>query len=1637
MNSSTDFATPWLRPRFRHPAALAGLAGLFLLFLLSLTARAQAPDIVWQNALGGSENDVAKAITRTPDGGFAVAGQTNSSNGDVSSKNGFSDAWVVKLDASGNLVWQKTVGGPNLDDARAITATSDGGFVVAGVMPSDGSSDAWVVKLDASGNTVWQKTYGGTSSDVANAITATSDGGFVVVGTTASNDGDVSGNNGSFDYWILKLNASGELLWQKTLGGSDADFGEAITLAGDGGYVVAGYSSSNDGDVSGNNGERDAWVVKLDASGNLVWQKSLGGSNQDFATAITMTSDMGFVVSGPTASSDGDVTGNKGSRDFWVVKLDASGNLVWQKTLGSTGFDVSNAVVTTSDGGIVVAGGVPTNDGDVTENKGGYDIWVVKLNASGNLVWQKSYGGTLVDEASALTTTSDGGLVVAGSTESNDGDASGNQGARDFWVVRLASPTPPTPNNGIRYVDASRPDDSGDGLSWATAHKSLQTALSAAVSGDKIWVASGTYKPTTSTSDRRAVFALKDDLAIYGGFTSGQANLSDRNPDPVTNGTVLSGDIDGNGNLSGNSYHIIKNGGLQQERIAAGGPEPSELTASAILDGFKITGGNADHNFRDNSPDARLGGGMFLGSGSPTITNCLFQDNSADNSGGAVFNAGSPKFTKCTFVGNRTDFGGGGAFYSEGQGAPTEFTKCTFRNNIASSSGGAINCILNSTKITDCVFENNSVSDERSGNGGAINSNGGDLQIVRTTFTSNNAREGGAVWHSTPQARLSAELGTQAGLFGDLTLTNCSFLNNTAYQGGAMYNFSTIPVFLNCSFIGNSASDDGGVLYENSGSTRMTNCSFQGNSATVSGGVAYLVNNASPVFTNDVFWNNTENNTIQGGGSSPGTATITYSLIDQAQVPPGEGNKITSTNPFVSTTSNVLRDGSPAIDMGLNSANDTGTDLAGNARVFNGTIDMGAYESQTTVTPPVEAPTVSNLSASPNPICAGQPVTFMATVGNTSGTYDYTLTNNNGTTKTGQASGGNFSQSVTAMGSGAQNFTLTITTSAGNGMGSTSLTVNAAPAPPMLSADPATITAGQSSNLTAAGCSGTVTWSNGLGTGTTKSVSPATTTTYTATCTTNGCTSTNGSVTVTVQGTPPPPPPATGECLALGDQCTGNEFEVKKYNFEMAAAGFRTLALTYRSAESPATLRLTINGALRTMMLPQTPADRSFATLTLGGTYPFNAGSNAIAIASGDGYFCLRQLCTDGATGGCTPPAAPMLSADPASITAGQSSSLTASGCSGTVTWSNGLGTGNTKSVSPATTTTYIATCTTNGCTSGDGSVMVTVQGTPPPTTGNCLALGDQCSGNQFEVKNYTLSQATAGNRTLALTYRAPEGPATLRLTINGTLRTMTLPQTSGSGAYATVTLGGTYALNAGGNAISIASGGGYFCFRQLCTNGDGTPPPPQPAPSNCLALGDQCSGNMFEIKNYTLGQATAGSRTLALTYRAPEGPATLRLTINGTLRTMTLPQTSGSGAYATVTLGGTYALNAGGNAISIASGGGYFCFRQLCTDGGNSATRLSAEEITTAPTPLAAYPNPTEGTFEASFYLAPGQRASLDVNDMLGRPIWTKALTGRGEHKEQVRLPEAASGMFILRLQRENAQPGQAAEFTKVLMVK
>jgi hypothetical protein len=429
---------------------------VIILALIALYSYSYAqPHIEWQKCYGGSRIDKAYSMAQTTDGGFIVAGCSESKDGDVIGNHESEDYWVIKLDSLGTNQWERCLGGTQSDFALSIQQTNDGGFITAGSsFSNDGdvtghhgtldSCDYWIVKLNASGEIQWQKSLGGNFDDYATSIQQANDSGFVVAGWTLSNNGDVTGNHGNKDCWIVKLNSSGDIQWQKCLGGSNTEEARAIQQTKDGGYIVAGCSFSNNGDVTVHHNDSiytDCWIVKLDSSGEIQWQKSLGGNSDDWAYSIQQING-GFIVAAITRSSDGDVTRkNNGWSTIWIVKLDVDANIIWEKSMGGSRGNQTYAIQQTSDGGYILAGYSNSDDGDVKDHHGStnyYDAWIIKLDSEGCLQWQKSYGGTKDEYTFSIHQTRDDGFVIAGFSNSNDCDVSGNHGGYDYWIVKLS-----------------------------------------------------------------------------------------------------------------------------------------------------------------------------------------------------------------------------------------------------------------------------------------------------------------------------------------------------------------------------------------------------------------------------------------------------------------------------------------------------------------------------------------------------------------------------------------------------------------------------------------------------------------------------------------------------------------------------------------------------------------------------------------------------------------------------------------------------------------------------------------------------------------------------------------------------------------------------------------------------------------------------------------------------------------------------------------------------------------------------------------------------------------------------------------------------------------------------------------------
>lgn len=411
-------------------------------------------EVEWAKTFGGSLEDDATSIVETPDGGYAIAGFTLSNDGDISDKTSTdADVWVFKTSAEGVLQWSKTFGGSADDRATKIINTNDGGFAVSGftrsndgdISQQNGFYDFWLLKLDANGNLQWEKTYGFSGNDQGQSVIQTSDGGYFTTGfldfdgrSAQQNTPSKSGNrHGVGEFWGIKTNASGLEQWNANFGGTNNDRAYDVVQTSDSGYLLVGNTESDDFDITNPRGSYDFWIVKIDPSGNLLWQKNYGGSAIEIAYTVTKTLDGNYLILGDTRSSDQQVTNPKGNADAWLLKINENGELLWQKSYGGSQFDTGRSIIEKPDGNLIVFGTSRSNDQDVSENYGQSDFWLVITDETGSTTFEKNYGGSALDFGNASLLTFAGNIVLAGSTESNDFDVPNNQGSKDVLVIKL------------------------------------------------------------------------------------------------------------------------------------------------------------------------------------------------------------------------------------------------------------------------------------------------------------------------------------------------------------------------------------------------------------------------------------------------------------------------------------------------------------------------------------------------------------------------------------------------------------------------------------------------------------------------------------------------------------------------------------------------------------------------------------------------------------------------------------------------------------------------------------------------------------------------------------------------------------------------------------------------------------------------------------------------------------------------------------------------------------------------------------------------------------------------------------------------------------------------------------------------
>ncbi|OJV15179.1 MAG: hypothetical protein BGO21_04840 [Dyadobacter sp. 50-39] len=515
-------STRFLRPRWSGLSCLFTITVIFLFVSPRSSVFAQLPSKVWDKTIGGNGYEYQVKVIPTSDGGYMVAGSSSSNaSGDKSENSkGNLDYWLIKINDSGIKQWDKTIGGNGADFLSDVRQTSDGGYILAGSSQSglsgdktEGSlsQDAWIVKLSANGSIEWDNTLGGPDGESVQEIRQTADGGYIFISDSFSGIGGdkTEPSRGSFDIWVVKLNANGSKAWDRTYGGSDYEMNSSISLTTDGGYIIGSMSGSGvSGDkTQANFGQPDYWILKLSSSGAKEWDRTFGGDNSDFFKRIVQTPSGDYLAAGDSYSG---ISGNKSadkqapsSRDFWVVKVDGNGNKIWDKTYGGGQYDELTSMAITFDGGFVLGGWSLAPD---PKEQFDFDYRLTKASPDGAYQWNKSLAGPRQDALFSVQPTSDRGYILGGHSYSDAGPdkSEDNKGDGDFWIIKLsADPLPVT----LATFSASK-EGSTTLLQWKTTSEAASSEFEIQHSLDgKQWNAIGSVAAAgESNTDKKYQF---------------------------------------------------------------------------------------------------------------------------------------------------------------------------------------------------------------------------------------------------------------------------------------------------------------------------------------------------------------------------------------------------------------------------------------------------------------------------------------------------------------------------------------------------------------------------------------------------------------------------------------------------------------------------------------------------------------------------------------------------------------------------------------------------------------------------------------------------------------------------------------------------------------------------------------------------------------------------------------------------------------------------------------------------------------------------------------------------------------------------------------------------------------------------
>ena len=469
--------------------------------------------VTFQKTFGGMSTDYAYSVQQTKDEGYIIAGYTTSFG------EGSRDAYLIRTDVNGKTLWTKTYGGSNTDYAWTVQQTNDEGFIFGAHSGSFGlgSHDVYLVKSDLSGNVTWSRVYGGSNADGAYSLQQTTDGGFII-GAHVNSFGA-----GQHDVYLIKINNNGDTLWTKTFGGSGEDRFRELHQTADGGYILVSET------LSFGAGNSDVYLIKTDSTGNLLWTKTYGGSSSDFGYSVRQNSDGGYIIAGYTRSF------GSGGTDVYIIKTDSSGNLNWAKSYGGGSDDYGYSVRQTTDGGYIIAG--------YTESFGtAGDVYLIRINADGDLLWSKVFGGSQTDYGWSVRQTVDEGFIIAGYTRSfgagNEDvyliktDQLGNSGCNESNTTTIVS-------NTTTIVSNSTPTIIGGGGQFNTTATIVNTAA------------------TIDSFLCRNILTGIDQSGDGSDTKPRQFNLFQNYPNPFNPGTLIKYTLSAGGNVSLKIYDSL------------------------------------------------------------------------------------------------------------------------------------------------------------------------------------------------------------------------------------------------------------------------------------------------------------------------------------------------------------------------------------------------------------------------------------------------------------------------------------------------------------------------------------------------------------------------------------------------------------------------------------------------------------------------------------------------------------------------------------------------------------------------------------------------------------------------------------------------------------------------------------------------------------------------------------------------------------------------------------------------------------------------------------------------------------------------------------------------------------------------